>query len=102
MNTNKEVEVVYSKEAEIDRMVKVVDLTNLCRIKENLNGRMMIKTRVSGNVVVHIKEVLDLIEEEVIVILEVVFMVIVSDVVKKGIDLLNVDLLKVGRIIEML
>ena len=29
-------------------------------------------------------------------------MVIVSDVVKKGIDILNVDLLKVDKIIEML
>ena len=29
-------------------------------------------------------------------------MVIVSDVAKKGIDYLNVDPLKVGRIIEML
>ena len=52
--------------------------------------------------VVHTEEVLDLTEEEVILILEVVFMVIVSDAVKKGIDLLNVDLLKVGKIIEML
>ena len=43
-------------------------------------------------VVVNTKEVLDLTEEEVILILEVVSMVIVSDVVKKGIDLLNVDL----------
>ena len=57
----------------------------------------MIKTRTSGKVVVHTEEVLDLTEEEVILILEVVFMVIVLDVVKKGIDLL-----KVGRIIEML
>ena len=30
-----------------------------------------------------------------------VFVVIVTNVVKKGIDLLNVDLLKVGRIIEI-
>ena len=52
--------------------------------------------------VVHTEEVLDLTEEEVILIIEVVFMVIVSDVVKRDIDLLNVDLLKVGRIIEML
>ena len=63
---------------------------------------MMTKTRSSEKVVVHIEEVLDLIEEEVILTLEVVFMVIVLDVAKKGIDLLNVDPLKVGRIIEML
>ena len=62
----------------------------------------MKKTRPSGKVVVLTKEVLDLTEEEVILILEVVFMVIVLDVEKKGIDLLNVDPLKVDRIIEML
>ena len=83
-------------------MEKVVDLTILCKIRKNMNGRMMIKTRSSGKVVVLTKEVLDLTEDEVILILEVVFMVFVSDVVKKGIDILNVDLLKVGRIIEML
>ena len=44
--------------------------------------------------VVHIKEVLDLTKKEVILIIEVVSVVIVSDVVKKGIDLLNVDPLK--------
>ena len=83
-------------------MVKVEDLTILCRIKANLNGRMMTKTRPSGKEATHTKEVLDLIEEEVILILEVVFMVIVTNVVNKGIYLLNVDLLKVGKIIEML
>ena len=57
----------------------------------------MTKIRSSGMVVVHTKEVLDLTKEEVIFILEVVFVVIVSNVAKKGIDLL-----KVGRIIEML
>ena len=100
MKKDKEVEVVDSREAEVDLMEKVVDLTSLCKIKENLNGRMMAKTRPSGKVVVLTKEVLDLIEDEVILILEVVSMVIVSDVVKKGIDILNVDLLKVGKIIE--
>ena len=83
-------------------MVKVVGLTILCMIKENLNGRMMEKTRLSGKVVILTKEALILIEEEVILILEVDFMVIVLDVEKKGIDLLNLDLLKVGRIIEIL
>ena len=53
-------------------------------------------------VVILTKEVLVLIEEKVILILEVDFMVIVLDVAKKGIDPLNVDLLKVGRIIEIL
>ena len=41
MRKEKEVEVVDSREAEVDLMVMVVDLTILCRIKENLNGRMM-------------------------------------------------------------
>ena len=74
----------------------------MCKIIVNLNGRMMKSKRLSGKVVIHVEEVPDLIEEEVILILEVVFMVIASDVEKKGIDLLNVDLLKVGKIIDML
>ena len=102
MNKDKEVEVVDSREAEVDLMEKVANLTILCKIRANLNRRMMTKTRPSGKVVVHTEEVLDLTKEEVILTLEVVSMVIVSDVVKKGIDLLNVDLLKVGRIIEIL
>ena len=83
-------------------MVKVVDLKILCRVKENLNGRMMTKERPNGKVEILTEEALILTKEEVILILEVDFMVIVSDVVKRDIDLLNVDLLKVGRIIEIL
>ena len=94
--------MVDSREAEIDLMEKVVDMIVLWRIKTNINGRMMIKARPNGKVVIIIEEVLILIEEEVILILEVDFMLIVSDVAKKGIDLLNVDILKVDRIIEML
>ena len=94
--------MVDSREAEVDLMVKVVDLTILCRIKANLNGRMMKKTRLGGKEVAHTEEVMDLTKEEVILTLEVVFVVIVSYVVKKGIDILNVDLLKVDKIIEML
>ena len=90
MNKDKEVEVVDSRETVVDLMEKVADLIVLCRIKENLNGRMMTKIKLSGKVVVHTEEVLDLTEEEVILILEVDFMVIVSDVVKRDIDLLNV------------
>ena len=95
MTIDKEVEVVDSREVEVDLMEKVADLIVLCMIKENLNGKMMAKTRLSGKVVV-------ITEEEVILILEVVFMVIVSDVVKKGIDPLSVDPMKVGKEIEML
>jgi hypothetical protein len=79
-------------------MVKVEDLTILCRIKENLNGRMMKKARPNGKVIILTEEVLILTEEEVILILEVDFMVIVLDVVKRDIDLLNVDPLKVGEV----
>ena len=90
-------------------MEKVADPIALCRIKENLNRRVMEKARPNGKVVmlteemlILIEEEVILIEEEVILILEVDFMVIVLDVAKKGIDPLNVDLLKVGRIIEMM
>ena len=94
--------MVDSREAKVDLMKKVVDLTILCRIKANLNGRMMAKARLNGKVVILTEEALILTKEEVILILEVDFMVIVLDVTKKGIDLLNVDPLKVGKIIEML
>ena len=94
--------MVDSREAEVDLMEKVVHLTILCRIKENLNGRVMKKARLNGKVVILTEEALILTGEEVILILEVDFMVIVLDVEKKDIDLLNVDPLKVGRIIEML
>ena len=93
MNKDKEVEVVDSREAEVDLMEKVVDLTVLCKIRENMNERMTIKERPSGKVVIPIEEVLVLTKEEIILILEVVFMVIVLDVVKKGIDPLSVDTL---------
>ena len=86
------------KEVEVDLMEKVADLIILCRIKGNMNGRMMKKIRLSGKVVVLSKEVLVHIEEEVTHILEVFFMVIVSDVIKRDIDLLNVDLLKVDKV----
>ena len=94
--------MVDSREAKVDLMEKVVDLTILCRIKENLNGRVMIKARLNGKVVILTEEALILTGEEVIPILEVDFMVIVLAAAKKGIDLLNVDPLKVGRIIEIL
>lgn len=94
MNKDKEVEVVNSREAKVDLMVKVANLIVLCRIKSDLNERMMIKTRSNGKVVVHNEEVLVLTKEEVILFIEVVFMVIVSNVLKRGIDLLNADPLK--------
>ena len=102
MNKDKEVEVVDSREVEVDLMEKVENRTILCRIKANLNGRVMKKARPNGKVVILTEEALLLTGEEVILILEVDFIVIFLDVEKKGIDLLNVDLLKVARIIEML
>ena len=102
MNKDKEVEVVDSKEAEVDLMVIVIDLKVLCKIKENLNGRMMTWPRLSGKVVAHTEEVLDFTEEELILILEVVFVIIVLDVVRKGIDPLNVDPMKVGKLTKKL
>ena len=80
----------------------MVDLIVLCMINKNINGRMMTRTKMSGKVVVLTKEVPNLTEEEVILIPKVVFMVIVLDVVKRDIDLLNVDPLKVGRVTYML
>ena len=102
MNKEKEVEVENSREENVDIMEKVVDLTILCKKRENMNGRMMIKERQSGKVVILTEEVLVLTYEEVILNLEVIFVVIVSDVVKKGIDPLNVDPLKMGKVIEMI
>ena len=55
MNKEKEVEVVDSSEANVDPMEKVADLTILCKIRENLNGRMMIKERLSKKVVILIE-----------------------------------------------
>ena len=77
--------MVDSREAEVDLMEKVADLTVLCRIKTNLNGRMMTKARPNGKVVILTEEGLILTEEEVILILEVVFLVIILDVANKGI-----------------
>ena len=102
MDKDKEVEVVDSREEEVDPMEKVVDLKKLCKIRENLNGRMMTKTRPSGKEGAHTKEVLDLTEEEVILVLEVVSIAIILDVVNKSVGLLNVDFPKVGIIIEIL
>ena len=82
MNKDKEVEVVDSREVEGDLMVKVEDLIVMCKIKENLNGRVRIKARPSGKVVILIEEVLVTTKEEVtFLIVEVVFMVIILEVV---------------------
>ena len=41
MNKDKEVEVVDSREVEIEPMEKVVDLTIMCKIRENVHGKMI-------------------------------------------------------------
>ena len=102
MNKDKEVDLVDSREVKVHLMEKVVDLIVICRIKENLNGRVITKARSNGKVVILTEEALILTEEEVILILQVDFMVINLDVAKKEIDPLNVDILEVGRIIEIL
>ena len=103
MSKDRKVEVVDSREAEVDPMEKEIDLTVMLKIRENMNRRMKIKERISGNVAIPIEELLVLIEEEVILILEVGFVVIILDVVKKSIDPLSVDnLVKLNKKIEML
>ena len=62
----------------------------------------MIEIRPSGKVVVLTEEVLDLTEEEIILIPKVVFMVIILDVIKRDIDILNVDPLIVGKVTKIL
>ena len=100
MNKDRKVEVVDSREAEVDPMEKVIDLTIILKIRANLNRRMTIKARLSGNVAILIEELLVLTEEEVILILEVGFVVIILDVVKKSIGPLSVDnLVKLNKII---
>ena len=58
MNKEEEVEVIDSREVVVDLMKKVVDLTILCKIRENLNGKVMKKERINGKVVILTKEVL--------------------------------------------
>ena len=60
MKNDKEVEVVDSRETKVDPMEKAEDMKILCKIRKNMNGRMMTKTRPSGKMVVLTKEVLDL------------------------------------------
>ena len=69
MNKDKEAEVVDSREADEDLMEKIANLTILCKIKANMNGRMMKKVRSSEKVVILTDEVLVLTKEEVILIL---------------------------------
>ena len=69
-----------------------LDLIVPYKSRENLSARMEIKERLSLKVVIPIKVVLVHTKEEVILTLEVVFMVNVIDVGKKVIDPLNASL----------
>ena len=85
--------MVGSREARKDFIMEIAYLTNLYKIKENLNGKMKTKARKSGKVVIPTKVETIPIEEEVILTLEVDFMENVIDVVVKVIDLLNVKVM---------
>ena len=52
MNKDKEEELVDSREAKVDLMEKVVDLTILCKTRENLNAKMMTKENLNGKVAI--------------------------------------------------
>ena len=101
MNKDKEVEVVDSKEIEAYLTMEMVDLTILCKIKENLNGKLKLKERLSGKVVIPTEVVLVPTKEDVILTLEVDFMVNLIDVMAKVIDPLNVKVM-VRILVEML
>ena len=90
MNKDKEVEVVDPREAKVDLTMEMVVLTTLCKTRENTNGRMKIKARLSGKVVIPTKVEIFPIEEEVILTLEVDFKENVIDVEVKVIYFLNV------------
>ena len=81
--------------------MKMEDLTILYKKKENMNGKVKIKARQNGKVVIPTKVETIPIEEEVILTLEVDFMVNVIDVRVKVIDPLNVKVM-VRMLVEML
>ena len=63
----------------------------------------MKKARPNGKVVMLTEEALSLTKEEVILILEMDFVVIVLDMVKKGIYTLSIDpLVRMNKVIKML
>ena len=101
MNKHEEVLVIDSRELEVDLMMVVEDLTILCKSRENLNGKLKVKTRMKRKVVIPTEVVLVPIEEEVILTLEVDFMVNVIDVVVKVIDPLNIKVM-VRMLVRML
>ena len=101
MNKDKAIEVVDSKETKVNLTMEMVDLTILYKTRENMNGKVKIKARPSGKVVITIKVLLVPIEEEVILTLEMDFMVNFIDVVVKVIDIFNAEVM-VRMLVEML
>ena len=93
--------MVDSREAEVDLTMEMADLIIMGNTKANMNGKVNIKERLSGNVVITTKVETIPIEEDVILTLEVDFMVNVIDVVVKVIDILNVKVM-VRMLVEML
>ena len=65
--------MVDFREVEIDLTMEMVFLTIMYKTRENLNGRMKIKARPSGKVVILTEVELVPIEEEVILTVEVYF-----------------------------
>ena len=100
MNKDKEVEVVDSREAEVDLTMEMKNLIILCNSNENLNGKVKTKARQSGNVVIPTKVETIPIDDDLNPTLEVDFMVNVIDVVVKVIDPLNVKFM-VRMLVEM-
>ena len=82
--------MVDSREGEVDLTMEMVDLTIMCKIKVNLNGKVKEKARKSGKVVIPTKVDTIPMDEEVIITLEVDFMVNVIDVALIFIDPLNI------------
>ena len=99
MNKDRELEVVDSKEVDVDPMEIVVNVTILYKTRVNLNGKIMRKARISGKVVVPTEEVLVHTKKDIILTLEVVFTVNISNVVKKGIDPLNANTLAEVKVV---
>ena len=92
--------MIYSREADVDLTMEMVDLTIMCKTKAKMNRKVKTKVRQSGKVVIPIEVDTIPIEEEVTLTLEVDFIVNVIDVVVKVIDPLNVKFM-VRMLVEM-
>ena len=93
MKKGKDVKLVDSREAEVDLTMEMTNLIIFCKKTTILNGKMKIKARNNGKVVIPTELEIIPTKEEVILTLEVDFMVNVIDVVVKVIDLFNVKVM---------